>query len=106
MSAIVVNQILFLVILIGLGIPLGVYSYRVMSGKKVFLSRVIEPIENQVYKFIGKPAKLEMTAKKYALAIVSFSLFELFSCFSIDARSRLFTCQPNGFFRNKYWISF
>lgn len=106
MSAIVVNQILFLVILIGLGIPLGIYSYRVMSGKKVFLSRVIEPIENQVYKFIGKPAKLEMTAKKYALAIVSFSLFSFLAVFLLMLGQGFLPANPNGFSGTSIGLAF
>ena len=49
MSA-VIQYILYLVVLIVLAIPLGTYIKKVMNGEKTFLSKILTPCENAVYK--------------------------------------------------------
>ena len=46
----VIQYILYLVILVALAVPLGAYIKKVMNGEKTFLSRVLTPCENLVYK--------------------------------------------------------
>ena len=41
---------LYLAILVILAIPLGAYIKKVMDGEKTFLSRILTPCENAVYK--------------------------------------------------------
>ena len=48
----VLQYILYLVILVVLAIPLGDYMKKVMNGEKTFLSRVLTPCENAVYKIL------------------------------------------------------
>lgn len=69
-----IGQDLFcLALLIALSIPLGVYIYRVMMGQRVFLSRVLAPVENGIYKIMGVKRDEEMGAKKYTLSVLLFS---------------------------------
>ena len=49
MSA-VVQYILYLAVLVVLAIPLGAYIKKVMNGEKTFLSKILTPCENAVYK--------------------------------------------------------
>ena len=74
MSRIVIQELLFLILLIGLSIPLGIYMYKVMSGGKVFLTRLLKPIENCFYRLMGIKAEEEMGAKRYAFSAILFSL--------------------------------
>ncbi len=74
MSRIVIQELLFLILLIGLSIPLGIYMYKVMSGEKVFLTRLLKPIENCFYRLMGIKAEEEMGAKRYAFSAILFSL--------------------------------
>lgn len=82
--------------LLALGIPLGFYIYRVMTGQKVFMTRIIAPVEGWIYRFIGKPAKQEMTAKKYIGSIVAFSLFSFLAIFLLMLFQGVLPLNPAG----------
>lgn len=73
MSNIVMQDLFFIVVLIGLSIPLGSYIYKVMAGKKVFLTPVCSPVEKGIYKLMGINPEEEMYPGKYALSILLFS---------------------------------
>lgn len=77
MSAIFIQQAIFIVVLIGLAIPLGFYIHKVMTGQKNILTKVIQPVETKIYHFLGTPAQKEMTAKQYATSVLVFSFFSL-----------------------------
>ncbi|WP_283610238.1 potassium-transporting ATPase subunit KdpA [Faecalispora anaeroviscerum] len=73
MSDIMIQDLLYLVVLIGMSIPVGGYIYRVMTGQKVFLTRAFAPVEKGIYKLMGTSADEEMNAKKYAFSVLLFS---------------------------------
>lgn len=73
MKLILLQDTIFLALLIGLSIPLGVYIYKVMTGKKVFLTRILAPAERGIYRLLGVTDEYEMSAKKYALSVLVFS---------------------------------
>jgi len=73
MSHIIWQDVLYIILLVGLSIPLGVYIYKVMIGQKVFLTRVLVPVENGIYKLMGIESNEEMEAKKYAISVLVFS---------------------------------
>ena len=77
MKQIILQDVILLVLLVGLSIPLGRYIDRVMSGRNVFLSRVVNPLENGVYRLMGIRRDEEMSAKKYAFSVIVFSLIGL-----------------------------
>ena len=68
MSAII-QYVLYLAILVVLAIPLGAYIKNVMSGEKTFLSKVLTPCENLIYKVTRVDREEQMTWKKYAVKI-------------------------------------
>jgi K+-transporting ATPase ATPase A chain len=74
MSMMILQNALFLVLLVALSIPLGIYMYRVMAGDKVFLTPMLVPLEKGIYKMIGIKSDEEMGAKKYALSVILFSV--------------------------------
>lgn len=74
MSNVVIQCVLYLVILVALGIPLGKYMGKVMNGEKVFLSKVLSPVENGIYKLLHIDRDEDMTWKKYAVCVVVFSV--------------------------------
>lgn len=81
MSNIILQDAFLLILLVGLSVPLGRYIDHVMSGQRVFLSRVISPLENGVYQAMGIRRDEEMSAKKYTLSVLVFSLIGLFVVF-------------------------
>ena len=60
----VLQYILYLAALFALAIPLGGYMKKVMNGEKTFLSRVLTPCENAVYKFLDEHPEYNETCKK------------------------------------------
>ncbi|MEN6564232.1 MAG: potassium-transporting ATPase subunit KdpA, partial [Christensenella sp.] len=77
MSNIILQDVILLLLLIGLSIPLGRYIDRVMSGQRVFLSGVAAPLENGIYRLMGIRRDEEMSAKKYAISVLVFSTIGL-----------------------------
>lgn len=73
MTMIWLQDIVFLILLIGLSIPLGIYIYKVMTGQKVFMTRLLAPAEKGIYRMMGIQDGTEMSAKKYAVSILIFS---------------------------------
>lgn len=87
MSAdIIIQYLVFLVVLVVLSIPLGSYMAKVMNGEHVFLSKILLPIENLIYKIIGVKKDEEMTWKTYLSCVIWFFFIGLgflyiFQCF-------------------------
>lgn len=74
MGSMVVQSLIYIGLLVGLSIPLGIYIYKVMAGEKVWTSRFFSLIENGIYKLAGVRKDIEMDAKKYMCSVIVFSL--------------------------------
>jgi K+-transporting ATPase ATPase A chain len=74
MKYMMMQDVFYMIVLIGLSIPLGNYIYKVMSGQKVFLSPLLVPVERKIYKLMGTDDKEEMGARKYAYSVILFSV--------------------------------
>lgn len=72
MKYIVMQDVFFVVLLLVLAVPLGIYMYKVMIGEKVFLSRVLKPVERFGYRLMGV-SEVGMSAKRYAVSVLAFS---------------------------------
>ena len=74
MSAdIIIQYLVFLIVLVIFSIPLSTYMAKVMNGEHVFLSKILSPIENLIYKIIGVKKDEEMTWKTY----IFFNVFRI-----------------------------
>jgi len=73
MSRIILQDVFYIALLAGLSVPLGIYIYKVMEGRRVFLARVLAPLENGICKMIGVRRDEQMSAKKYASSALLFS---------------------------------
>ncbi len=74
MSNIVLQNVLYLILLVVLSIPLGIYMYKIMAGERVFLTRVFAPVEKGIYRIMGVKSDEEMGARKYAISALLFSI--------------------------------
>lgn len=97
MSFILIQDIIFLIVLVALSIPLGNYIYRIMSGQTVFLSRMISPIENGLYKLMGIANEDEMSPKNYAMAVLIFSSIGFIFVFAIQMLQNILPLNPENF---------
>jgi K+-transporting ATPase ATPase A chain len=66
--------IAYLVVLIALVKPLGLFMARVYQGERTFLDPALRPVERLIYRIAGIDLNDEMNWKKYAAAVLVFSL--------------------------------
>lgn len=71
--ATVVQYVMYLAILVVLAIPLGAYIKKVMDGEKTFLSSVLTPCENLVYRVMRVKKDEDMGWKTYLGSVLAFS---------------------------------
>ena len=105
MSA-VVQYILYLAILVVLAIPLGAYIKKVMDGEKTFLSKVLTPCENLVYKVMRVDKEEQMNWKKYLLSVLLFNGIGLVFLFLLQLLQGVLPGNPQGLSGVKWDLSF
>ena len=105
MSA-VIQYILYLAVLIVLAIPLGAYIKKVMNGEKTFLSKILTPCENAVYKVMRVKKDEQMNWKKYAVSVLIFSGIGLIFLFLLQILQGVLPGNPQGFSGVKWDLSF
>lgn len=105
MSA-VIQYILYLAVLIVLAIPLGAYIKKVMNGEKTFLSKILTPCENAVYKVMRVKKDEQMNWKKYAVSVLIFSGIGLIFLFLLQILQGLLPGNPQGISGVKWDLSF
>ncbi|MEG0649692.1 MAG: potassium-transporting ATPase subunit KdpA, partial [Oscillospiraceae bacterium] len=78
------QYILYLLILVVLAYPLGMYIAKVMNGEKTALTKAIAPWEKAIYKLLRIKSNEEMTAKKYLTSVLCFSGISLLLLFLLQ----------------------
>lgn len=86
----------YLAVLVALAGPLGGYIAKVMDGKKVFLSRVLRPCENGLYKLMRINETEDMGWKKYALCAVVFNVFGFLALWAMQLLQNVLPLNPEG----------
>ncbi len=77
--------------------PLGTYMTNVYQGKRTFLSPVLAPLENLIYKAAGIKQDEEMDWKDYAKALLLFNGLGLIILFLILLLQGILPLNPQGF---------
>ncbi|CEJ72981.1 potassium-transporting ATPase subunit A [[Clostridium] sordellii] len=77
MSSILIQVIVFILLVLLLAKPLGIYISKVFKNEKVFLSKIIIPVEKFIYKVLKVNEKEEMNGKEYTISLISFSILSL-----------------------------
>ena len=92
----IIQYSLYLIILVVLAIPLGKYIGKVMNGEKVFLSKILNPIENFIYKILKIDKDEEMDWKKYSISIIAFSIIGFVILFLLQMVQGILPLNPEG----------
>lgn len=92
----ILQYILYLVILILLAIPLGKYIGKIMNGEQVFLSKVLQPCENFIYRILKVNSNENMTWKKYAASVLAISGISFVVLFLILLLQGILPLNPEG----------
>lgn len=96
MMNVALQMIIYCVILVVLAIPLGSYMGKVMNGERVFLSRLLLPVENLIYRVLRIDKEEEMDWKKYSVCTAVFSVLSLAVLWAILCFQNLLPLNPQG----------
>ena len=102
----VIQYILYLAVLVVLAIPLGAYIKKLMNGEKTFLSKILTPCENAVYKVMRVNKEEQMNWKKYAVSVLVFSGIGLVFLFLLQLLQGVLPGNPQGLPGVKWDLSF
>lgn len=89
-----------------MAIPLGAYIKKVMNGEKTFLSKILTPCENAVYKVMRIKKDEQMNWKKYAVSVLIFSGIGLIFLFLLQILQGVLPGNPQGISGVKWDLSF
>ena len=102
----VLQYVLYLAALVALAIPLGSYIKKVMFGEKTFLSKILTPCENAVYRVMSVKKDEQMGWKKYAVSVLIFSGIGLIFLFLLQLLQGILPGNPQGLSGVKWDLSF
>jgi potassium-transporting ATPase potassium-binding subunit len=97
----------FLVVLIALVKPMGIYMARVFTHQRVFLSPVVAPIERLAYRALRvRPDAEGQDWKAYARSAIVFSMFSWLALYLILRTQGIQPLNPEGFHSGPWDVSF
>jgi K+-transporting ATPase ATPase A chain len=89
--------IVYMVVLIALAKPLGLYMTRVYQGDHTFLDPVLRPVEKIIYRLSGVHPDEEMNWKIYAIAMMLFNGLGLLVVYALQRLQGFLPLNPAGF---------
>jgi K+-transporting ATPase ATPase A chain len=97
---------LFCAVLVASVPVLGGYMARVYTGERVFLSRLVGPLERGVYRAIGVDPDRDQDWKAYARSLIGLSLIGWLVLYLILRTQTLDPFNPQGFHSAPWDVSF
>lgn len=91
-----VQLILYIVVLLALAKPLGSYMAKAYQGERLFLDRVLGPVERFLYRISGIEPQTEMTWKTYAVAMLVFNVSGLLFVYLLQRLQGILPLNPQG----------
>ena len=90
------QNIAFFVLFVGIALLFGRAFYKIYRGEPVFAKKACGATEGVIYRALGINPKEEMTAKKYALSVILFSVVSLVVGFAILMLQGFLWFNPEG----------
>jgi K+-transporting ATPase ATPase A chain len=87
----------FLLVILLITKPLGMFLASVFSGKKTFLDLILRPVERLVYRLAGIDEKHEMRWTEYAVAMLLFSGASMALLYLIERAQKFLPLNPQKF---------
>jgi len=93
----ILQVLVFLVILLLLTKPLGLYMYYVFNGQKTWLTPVLRPVENLIYRICGVKVDEEQKWTGYTVSMLAFSLASMLFLYLLQRIQGWLPLNPQGF---------
>jgi K+-transporting ATPase ATPase A chain len=98
---------LFVVVLVALVKPVGIYLARVFTGERLFLTPVFGRVERGTYRLLRvKPGEEGQDWKQYARSLIVFSLLSWILLYLILRTQGIQPFNPEGFHSGPWDVSF
>jgi K+-transporting ATPase ATPase A chain len=91
-----VQLIFYMVVLLALAKPLGLFMANVYEGKRTFLDPVLGPVERLIYRLSGVRAEEDMCWKTYAIAVMVFNVLGLIVVYLLQRLQGVLPLNPQG----------
>jgi potassium-transporting ATPase potassium-binding subunit len=88
---------LFLLVVLAVTKPMGVFMARVFAGEKTFLDAVLRPVERLLYRMTGVDEKREMRWTEYTVAMLLFSGVSMLALYAIERLQGWLPWNPQHF---------
>src|SRR5262245_40839609 len=85
---------LFLVALLAITKPLGLYMAKVFSGERTFADRLLAPLERLIYRLGGLDPSVEQSWTAYTAAMLAFSLVGLLVLYALERLQGVLPLNP------------
>ncbi len=106
MTYFVLQGVVYLVVLVLLSVPLGLYMHKVMTAQKTCLSSALVPLEKRIYKLMDIHEDEEMCAKEYSFALLSFSLVSLLFLWGLQIMQGFLPLNPERLAGTTWHLAF
>ncbi|CEP79827.1 potassium-transporting ATPase subunit KdpA [Paraclostridium sordellii] len=106
MSSILIQVIVFILLVLLLAKPLGIYISKVFKNEKVFLSKIIRPVEKFIYKVLKVNEKEEMNGREYIISLISFSILSLLFVLFLQMAQYLLPLNPEKLANVRWDLAF
>jgi len=97
---------IYLVVLLAITKPLGVYMARVFAGEKTILDPVLRPVERLTYRLCAIDEKREMDWKEYTIAMLLFSIVSMLVLYLIERMQLWLPWNPQHFANVEQHLAF
>jgi potassium-transporting ATPase potassium-binding subunit len=87
----------FLLVILAITKPLGVFMARVFSGERTFLDPALRPIERLLYRLTGVDEKHEMRWTEYAFTMLLFSGVTMLVLYVMERVQQILPWNPKQF---------
>lgn len=93
----ILQLLVFLTVLTVVAVILGEYMAKVFSGTRTFMSPILSPLENGLYKLIGVDPQKETDWKGYAANLVIFNVICFLGLYLLQEVQHLLPFNPQKF---------
>ncbi|CAB3751218.1 potassium-transporting ATPase subunit KdpA [Paraburkholderia humisilvae] len=91
------HLVIFIVVLIALAIPLGLYMTAVFDGSSAVVKRIGRPFEHLLYKLSGVDPDAEMSWKQYVFAVLIFNTLGTLAVYGVLRLQQWLPANPQSF---------
>ncbi len=85
---------IFLLLVLALTKPLGIFMTRVFNRERTFLDPVLRPVERLIYRLTGVQEEREMGWKEYAVSVLLFSSVSMLVLYALQRLQAVLPFNP------------